>query len=38
MSQIVKDIANKILLTAMSRQNGVIRDDMTVLVAGIWKK
>lgn len=33
-----KDIANKILLTAMSRQNGVIRDDMTVLVAGIWKK
>ena len=33
-----KDIANKILLTAMSRQNGVIGDDMTVLVAGIWKK
>ena len=33
-----KDLANKILLTAMAGQDGDIKDDMTILVAGIWKK
>lgn len=33
-----KDLANKLLLYALAQRQGEARDDMTVLVAGIWKK
>jgi len=33
-----KEMAEYILNYAMERSNGVARDDMTVLVTGIWKK
>ncbi len=33
-----KDLANKLLIYAMAAVDGEPRDDMTVLVTGIWKK
>lgn len=33
-----KDMANKLLIYALAQRQGEARDDMTVLVAGIWKK
>lgn len=33
-----KDLANKLLIYAMAAVDGEARDDMTVLVTGIWKK
>lgn len=33
-----RDMANKILIYAMAGDDGGVRDDMTVLVAGVWKK
>lgn len=33
-----KDLANKLLIYAMAAVDGEAKDDMTVLVTGIWKK